>query len=182
MNWVDRLFEQGVRGVAKRTSRRGALEKIGMMLAGAAATFPLLPVARSEEQESDAAASNEGEESGLKDTGDPLSCDYWRYCAIDGFLCGCCGGSHNACPPGSQMSRVTWIGTCENPADGKSYIISYNDCCGKSSCGNCLCQRNERDRPVYRTFSANDINWCLDTDSAIYHCTTARVIGIALDS
>ena len=177
MNPIDQLIEQGVRGFAKRTSRRGVLEKIGALVAGAAFTMPLLPVARGEEE---AGEGNAGD-SGIDETGDPLSCDYWRYCAIDGFLCGCCGGSHDACPPGSQMSRVTWIGTCENPADGKSYIISYNDCCGKSSCGNCLCNRNERDRPIYRSPTANDINWCLDTDSAIYHCTTARLIGLALD-
>ena len=176
MNPIDQLIEQGVRGFAKRTSRRGVLEKIGALVAGAAFTMPLLPVARGEEE-----AAEDGGDSGIDETGDPLSCDYWRYCAIDGFLCGCCGGSHDACPPGSQMSRVTWIGTCENPADGKSYIISYNDCCGKSSCGNCLCNRNERDRPIYRSPTANDINWCLDTDSAIYHCTTARLIGLALD-
>ena len=179
MNSIDQLIEQGVRGVAKRTSRRGFLERIGALIAGTAVTLPLLPVARGE-QASEAAGDEDGS-SAIKETGDPLSCDYWRYCAIDGFLCGCCGGSHDACPPGSQMSRVTWIGTCENPADGKSYIISYNDCCGKSSCGNCLCNRNERDRPIYRSPTANDINWCLDTDSAIYHCTTARLIGLALD-
>ena len=177
MNPIDQLIEQGVRGFAKRTSRRGVLEKIGALVAGAAFTMPLLPVARGDEE----SGEGNGGDSGIDETGDPLSCDYWRYCAIDGFLCGCCGGSHDACPPGSQMSRVTWIGTCENPADGKSYIISYNDCCGKSSCGNCRCNRNERDRPIYRSPTANDINWCLDTDSAIYHCTTARLIGLALD-
>ena len=79
------------------------------------------------------------------------------------------------------MSPITWIGTCENPVDGKSYIISYNDCCGKSSCGNCLCQRNEGDRPVYNPRVANDINWCLGTSSNMYHCSTAIVIGTALE-
>ena len=49
------------------------------------------------------------------------------------------------CPPGTDMSPVTWIGTCHNPSDGKDYVISYNDCCGKSSCGRCFCNRNERD-------------------------------------
>ena len=184
MNWVDRFIEQGARSVAKRTSRRDLLEKIGAMITGAAVTVPLLPVARAgaEDEGGSGEAGSGAQGAGIPEEGDPLSCDYWRYCAIDGFLCGCCGGSHNACPPGSQMSRVTWIGTCENPADGKSYIISYNDCCGKSSCGNCLCNRNERDRPIYRPPTANDINWCLDTDSASYHCTVARVIGLALDS
>ena len=87
---------------------------------------------------------------GVPETGDPESCDYWRYCAIDGFLCSCCGGSPNSCPPGTEMSPITWIGTCQNPADGKSYVVSYNDCCGRTTCGQCLCQRNEGDRPIYR--------------------------------
>ena len=55
------------------------------------------------------------------------------------------------CPPGTEMSPVTWIGTCRNPADGKDYIISYNDCCGKSFCGRCSCNRNEGDRPDYHS-------------------------------
>ena len=79
------------------------------------------------------------------------------------------------------MSPITWIGTCENPVDGVNYIISYNDCCGKSSCGNCLCQRNEGDRPVYNPRASNDLNWCLGTQSNSYHCSTAIVIGTAID-
>ena len=90
------------------------------MLVGGA-SIPLLPVAR--------AAGNEGTGRPVEE-GDPSSCDYWRYCAIDGFLCDCCGGSANTCPPGTEMSPVTWIGTCHNPADGRNYVISYNDCCG----------------------------------------------------
>ena len=85
------------------------------------------------------------------ESGDPTSCDYWRYCAVDGFLCSCCGGTANSCPPGTEQSPITWIGTCQNPVDGIDYIVSYNDCCGKSSCGNCLCQRNEGDRPTRST-------------------------------
>jgi len=53
--------------------------------------------------------------------------------------------------------------------------------CGKSSCGNCLCQRNEGDRPVYNPRVANDLNWCLGTSSSMYHCSTAIVIGTALE-
>ena len=60
-------------------------------------------------------------------------------------------------------------------------IISYNDCCGKASCGNCLCQRNEGDRPVYQPRLSNDLNWCLGTKSNVYHCSTAIIIGTALD-
>ena len=169
--WLDRSTEKSIRGMAQHTSRRSFIGKIGGAIVGSAAAMPLLPIARSQES----AATSVLEE------GDPNACEYWRYCAIDGFLCGCCGGSMNSCPPGTEMSPITWIGTCENPTDGNSYIISYNDCCGKSSCGNCLCQRNERDRPVYNPRVANDLNWCLGTSSASYHCSTAIVIGTALE-
>ncbi len=171
MKWLDRLTEAQTRNVAQNTSRRGFLRKMAGVVIGGAAVVPLLPVARAADGSNPAPA----------ETGDPNSCEYWRYCAIDGFLCGCCGGSMNTCPPGTEMSPITWIGTCENPDDGKHYIISYNDCCGKSSCGNCLCMRSERDRPVYRPNVSNDINWCLGTKSAVYNCSTAIVIGTALD-
>jgi methylamine dehydrogenase light chain len=171
MNWLDKLTEKGSRSLAQRSSRRGWLRSVGTLLVGSAAV-PLLPVARA--SAADAAAMP-------ADPGDPSSCDYWRHCAIDGFLCSCCGGSQHECPPGTEMSPITWIGTCRNPADGRNYIISYNDCCGKSSCGACLCNRDEGDRPLYRPQSSNDINWCLGTQSAIYNCSTAIVIGVALD-
>lgn len=171
MNWLDKLTEKGSRSIAQRSSRRGWLRSVGTLLVGSAAV-PLLPVARA--SAADAAAMP-------ADPGDPSSCDYWRHCAIDGFLCSCCGGSQHECPPGTEMSPITWIGTCRNPADGRNYIISYNDCCGKSSCGACLCNRDEGDRPLYRPQSSNDINWCLGTQSAIYNCSTAIVIGVALD-
>ena len=169
MQWLDKLFEQSARGVAQRSSRRGVLKGLGALLVGGTA-MPLLPVARAQQLNRNAP----------QDTGDPQACDYWRYCAIDGFLCSCCGGSQNTCPPGTEMSSVTWIGTCQNPVDGRNYVISYNDCCGKTSCGACLCQRDEGDRPVYRTDKTNDVNWCLGTESAMYHCSTAIVIGVAL--
>lgn len=171
MKWLDRLTETGSRGIAQRTSRRGFIGRFAGIVAGNAVALPLLPVARADEQAN----------SAPREEGDPTSCDYWRYCAIDGFLCGCCGGSFNACPPGTEMSPITWIGTCENPLDRKRYVISYNDCCGKSSCGNCMCHRNEGDRPVYQPRLSNDINWCLGTKSSVYHCSTAIVIGTALD-
>ena len=168
----DKLFEQQTRQLAQRSSRRGMLKALGGFLVGAGA-IPLLPVAR-------AAAAEEAPGRPVEE-GDPASCDYWRYCAIDGFLCSCCGGSENTCPPGTEMSPVTWIGTCRNPADGRNYVISYNDCCGKSSCGACLCQRDEGDRPPYRPDKTNDINWCLGTSSATYHCSTAIVVGVAFE-
>ncbi len=171
MNILDRLFEKRVRSLAMQGSRRGLMKVLGGMLVGAA-SIPLLPVARAQAQDGAQLPAEEGDET---------SCDYWRYCAIDGFLCSCCGGSANTCPPGTEMSPVTWIGTCRNPVDGRSYVISYNDCCGKSSCGACLCQRDEGDRPPYRLDKTNDINWCIGTQSASYHCSSAVVVGLALD-
>jgi methylamine dehydrogenase light chain len=66
--------------------------------------------------------------------------------------------------------------------DDKDYIISYNDCCGKSACGRCGCARNEGDKPVYIPARSNDIDWCLGTRSNVYHCSTAVVLGLALDT
>ena len=174
MKWLDYLAEQSTRSLSRRTSRRSILGSVGAMLLGASA-LPLLPVARGVR----AAEDNTG--SAPAGTNDPSSCDYWRHCAIDGFLCSCCGGSQSVCPPGTEMSLVTWIGTCRNPADGKNYAISYNDCCGKSSCGRCLCNRNERDTPLYAPFRSNDYNWCSGSSKANipYHCSTARIVGEA---
>ncbi|MGI9327838.1 MAG: methylamine dehydrogenase light chain [Pseudomonadales bacterium] len=169
----DRATEALTRAVAKRTSRRGWLGLLGGTVVGAA-SVPLLPVAR-------AAEPTQPQRAQIPESGDAQSCDYWRYCAIDGFLCSCCGGSVNTCPPGTEMSPITWIGTCENPLDGKKYVISYNDCCGKSGCGNCLCNRNEGDRPMYNPPKSNDLNWCLGTQSIIYNCSTAIVIGLAVE-
>jgi methylamine dehydrogenase heavy chain len=110
---------------------------------------------------------------------DVRSAEYWRYCALDGFLSDCCGGDVATCPPGTEMSSVTWIGTCRNPADGKDYVISYNDCCGKTYCGKCFVKRNEGEKPVYYASKNNDIGWCMGTQSAVYNSTVAVVVGVA---
>lgn len=178
MSWIDQFTQAATRHVAQRSSRRSWLGAFGGLLVGSAAV-PLLPVARA-----NAAASGAAPQPKLDDVpepGDDTSCDYWRYCAIDGFLCTCCGGSTSTCPPGTEMSPITWIGTCHNPVDGLKYVISYNDCCGKSGCGNCMCNRNEGDRPMYVPPKSNDLNWCLGTSSAVYHCSTALVVGVATD-
>ena len=171
MKWLDDLVERQTRGVAQRTSRRGFFGKLAGLLTATTVALPLLPIAR----------GGSHANAPAQDPGDPTSCDYWRYCAIDGYLCSCCGGTQNTCPPGTQMSPITWIGTCLNPADEVNYIISYNDCCGKASCGACLCMREEGDRPIYRPQLANDYNWCIGTDSQAYNCTVALVIGTALE-
>ena len=149
---------------ARRLSRRNFISRLGQVLVGTA-LVPALPVVRAGSMP-------------LNEIGDPQSCGYWRYCAIDGFLCSCCGGTASTCPPGAEPSPVTWVGTCENPADGKRYIISYNDCCGKGTCGRCFCNRNEGDKPAYYPPKNNDINWCVGTKTNAYHCSTAVVMGV----
>jgi methylamine dehydrogenase light chain len=179
---LDKIFENTTRKLAQRSSRRSVLAGISTALFGVAA-LPLLPVARASEKADNGYPGVGSQSSGnINDPGDPTSCDYWRYCAIDGFLCSCCGGSASSCPPGTEMSPITWIGTCKNPADGRHYIISYNDCCGITSCGRCLCNRNEGDKPSYRPQANNDINWCLGAKSNVYTCSTGVILGVALDN
>jgi methylamine dehydrogenase light chain len=164
---LDRAVTERSRTLAKRISRRDLIGRLGTLLVGAG-IVPLLPMAR------EASAAE-----GLAEMGDPRSCDYWRYCAFGGNLCSCCGGSHTNCPPGAEPSPVTWVGTCLNPTDGKQYLISYNDCCGKTACGRCGCHRTEGDKPIYFPSKSNDILWCFGTKSHSYHCTVALVIGQA---
>ena len=171
--WIDRLVERAVRQLARRTSRRSFLTRVGTLLVGTAA-MPLLPVARALDR---TPAPDDAKLSG--ELADPKQCGYWRHCAIDGFLCACCGGSQNSCPPGTEMSPVTWIGTCRNPGDGKEYIISYNDCCGQILCGRCRCERTEGERPVYYTSKNNDLLWCFGTKSRAVTCSVAVVLGAA---
>jgi len=176
MTTLDRWFTRAARELARNSSRRGFLARVAAVLIGGSA-LPLLPIARGQS----ARLSAPGEPPADTPQGDPGNCEYWRHCAIDGFLCGCCGGSQRSCPPGTEVSPVTWVGTCRNPADGKDYIISYNDCCGKHVCGLCYCHRNEGDKPVYYPHRSNDINWCFGTQSVVYNCSTAVVLGIATE-
>ena len=168
MRSLDQLFEHSSRSLARRTSRRSLLGTLGQILTGAA-LLPLLPIDRGgRAQATDAKPKADS----------PESCEYWKYCAIDGFLCSCCGGSSHTCPPGTAMSTIAWIGTCHNPGDGRDYILSYNDCCGKASCGNCSCNRNEREKPLYRLSRNNDINWCIANTESDYHCTVSLILGV----
>ncbi|MFN8544112.1 MAG: methylamine dehydrogenase light chain [Candidatus Binatia bacterium] len=172
---IDLWVERSARALARRTSRRSFLARLGVALVGTAG-LPLLPVAR----RLDTADAAPPEVAGA--AGDPSSCSYWRYCAIDGFLCNCCGGSQNACPPGTEMSPVTWVGTCRNPTDGKDYLISYNDCCGASLCMRCRCTRTEGEKPNYITGKNNDLLWCFGTKSRAVTCSVAIVLGEATSS
>jgi methylamine dehydrogenase light chain len=170
---IDRLFESSTRSVASRTSRRSFLGRLGMMLVGTAA-IPLLPVVRGS-----AAEAAEPGGTATPSWGDPKQCDYWAYCAVDGWLCSACGGTSSKCPPGSEPSPISWVGTCKNPGDGKSYIVSYNDCCGMSGCQQSFCERSEGETPRYRPQRSNSITWCYGGVSSTYHCTVSRVMSLA---
>ena len=162
--WIDQTTRDQALKLARTMSRRNFLSRLGMFLAGAA-TLPLLPVSRALSQES------------IQEIGDPQSCEYWRYCALGGTLCTCCGGTITTCPPGAEPSPITWVGTCRNPVDDRDYLISYNDCCGKSVCQRCGCHNTERDRPVYYPSNAGNIVWCFGTSERTYHCTVAVVLS-----
>jgi methylamine dehydrogenase light chain len=175
MHPLDRLFERSSRSLAQRTSRRSFIAVLGQALTGSI-LLPLLPIDRANRAEARTSPAD-SEAAHKAPSDDPLSCEYWKYCAIDGFLCSCCGGSAHSCPPGTQMSTIAWIGTCHNPGDGRDYILSYNDCCGKASCGNCACNRNEHEKPLYRLSRNNDVNWCIANTESDYHCTVSLILG-----
>jgi methylamine dehydrogenase light chain len=173
---IDKVSEKAVRYLAEQTSRRSFLSRFGAALV-AAPVFPLLPVQRARAQ-----AKPQGEPSDfarLAQTTDDTQCYYWRYCAIDVWLCTCCGGGVHTCPAGSQPSPTSWVGTCLNPDDGRSYLIAYRDCCGVGGCGQCFCNGNDRETPVYRPQGNNEIIWCFGTSSMEYHCSTAAMVGLA---
>ena len=172
-NWVDRQTQQRLRAVAHRHGRRSLITRLGVALVGGA-LLPMLPFDRSGQFSAHAAGPAKTDPRM-----DPTQCEYWRYCAFDGYLCTCCGGSLTQCPPGTEASKVSWVGTCLNPKDGRQYLVSYIDCCGKGSCGECLCNNNERERPGYRLGVHNDINWCMANTSPMFHCTTSIIVGVA---
>jgi len=170
---MDKLGERFTRRLASSTSRRSVLSKLGKILI-AAPLFPLLPVERKSAQ-----AAELSEFAKKAQTEDDTKCNYWRYCAIDGYLCTCCGGGVHTCPAGTSPSPTSWVGTCLNPEDNRSYLISYFDCCGTATCGQCLCDNTDRAAPIYRPMANNEIIWCFGTDNMAYHCSSAALVGLA---
>ncbi len=161
---LDRTVERGARGSARTHGRRSFLARAGATLVGAG-LVPILPFDRRAH-----AAGAGGDDA----------CSYWRHCALDGNLCSTSGGSLTSCPPGSEASAVSWVGTCTNPEDGKDYLVSYNDCCGKASVSDAtFCFTSKGERPGYRMGLYNDINWCMANENTGYHCTVSVVVGLA---
>lgn len=163
---LDGLVERLTRQLAQRSSRRSVLTFMGRVVFGGFA-FPLLPIDRT--------ANKSFAESAQ--TKDPTKCNYWRYCAADGYMCSCCGGSPSSCPPGTSLAPSSWVGTCLNPDDGQTYLISYQDCCGKDSCGRCACGNTEEELPVYEPQFNSDIVWCFGAPNMVYHCSTAHILS-----
>lgn len=170
----DRMMESASRHIAQRSSRRSLIARLGTILVGGA-VLPMLPVDKSGRLKR--AHAEEFVKSAQ--TTDPTACNYWRYCSSDGYLCSCCGGSYNKCPPGTHASATSWVGTCINPDDSQPYLIAYQDCCGRDACGQCACLGTEGDMPTYRPELNNDIVWCFGAPSMVYHCSSAVVIGQA---
>jgi methylamine dehydrogenase light chain len=179
----DRWFESLSRTAARRTSRRSFLAHCGLWLV-AGSTLPLLPAARpihAAEPPGKPKTTRKfaSEFANHAQTTDPTQCNYWRYCSSDGYMCACCGGGPNTCPPGTVPSPTSWIGSCINPEDGKTYLIAYRDCCGQDSCGRCACLGQEGDMPSYRPQVNNDVIWCFGASSMVYHCSSAGLVGLA---
>jgi methylamine dehydrogenase light chain len=166
---MDRRMERGLRTTAQNIGRRNFLARVGAILVGGT-VLPMLPFDR--RSGTVLAAGTEQE--------DETKCEYWAYCGIDGTLCNACGGTISQCPPGSDPSKVSWVGTCTNPRDKKAYLVSYYDCCGKTSClEEAACSRHEGERPGYRIGTMSDMNWCMANTSKGVHCSTAVVVGVA---
>lgn len=170
----DNLVESFTRGIAQRTSRRSFLARLGAM-AGGAVLLPLLPVDRRLGGSDDAEAIER--EGWLPQTIDSDQCNYWRHCALDGQICGCCGGGVTDCPPGTTLSPSSWVASCVNPEDGQSYLIAYRDCCGKTICPRCGCYNTQGVLPMYRPEFSSDIIWCFGTEGSSYHCTIQPIVG-----
>nr|WP_099182502.1 methylamine dehydrogenase (amicyanin) small subunit [Gluconobacter frateurii] len=180
-NPLDRVTERLIRHVAGHSSRRSLLGRLGAW-ATFGALVPVLPIERVSAATPAKAASLPKAPSPFAakaQTTDPTVCNYWRYCAIDGFLCASCGGGIHSCPPGTRPSPTSWIGTCFNPGYGQSYLVAYRDCCGQDACSQPACLGTDGDQPSYRPQANNDIIWCFGTGALVYNCSTSVIVGNA---
>lgn len=175
---LDKISERLTRDLAGRTSRRSLLSRFGAAIV-AAPVFPLLPVSRASAAKTDRSVQAKTAFARAAQTKDDTQCDYWRYCALDGSLCSCCGGGIHTCPAGTEPSPTSWVGSCIDPSSGKAFLISYHDCCGTLACKQCNCSSSDRETQSYRPQTNDDITWCFGLAGMQYHCSTAVLVGEA---
>jgi methylamine dehydrogenase light chain len=164
------------RKISERTSRRGAIARIGKWTLGATGVSLLasLPVSR-------AAAAAEPPLSPGYDGKDPSKCEYWRWCNMDGSPCASCeGGGVTTCAPGSKPGAEFWVGCCTNPDTKKTYLIAYYDCCGAAGCATSYCGEPQLQAQMYNPVPGGfdqEIVWCVSDETQSYTCTLAPIIG-----
>lgn len=169
------LTARSARRLADRTTRRGLLSRFGRLVIGAAgiSLVPMLPLSR--------AAAQEQEGDTIDYTGtDPTSCNYWRYCNMSGRMCADCdGGGATTCPPGTVLGVEYWVGCCEDPATGNTYLIANYDCCGKTGCGGSCGEPFAQSTPADFEPGSRDYHvlWCMSDQTQTYTCSVTPIIG-----
>lgn len=172
------------RRMSERTSRRSVISKIGRWSLGMSgvAVIGALPVTRAVASPGGGGAGpNEPQVLTYDKTDDAATCEYWRWCNMDGTPCTSCqGGGLTTCAPGSKPGAEFWVGCCTNPDDNKTYLIAYYDCCGAPGCSNTFCADPEAQAIMYNPVSGSfdqEIIWCVSDESQSYTCTMAPIIG-----
>ncbi|WP_395245168.1 methylamine dehydrogenase light chain [Agromyces sp. MMS24-K17] len=173
------------RRLSEQTSRRSVLGLIGRWSMGAVgvAVIGSLPVTRAAFADEPApGAAGEAEPLfPFEQTGDSSTCEYWRWCNMDGTPCtSCAGGGMTTCAPGSKPGAEFWVGCCTNPDDGQTYLIAYYDCCGAPGCSNTFCGQPDNQAIMYNPVAGSfdqEIIWCVSDESQAYTCTMAPIIG-----
>ena len=173
----DGPFDHFLKGLSERATRRSLLARAGQWLIGLTGVTVLssLPVNRAFGQN-----AKIGKDGSITQAHDPTECNYWRYCNLSGTLCaGCVGGGLTSCPPGSQLGAEFWYGCCEDPESGQTYMIAYQDCCGKSNCGGSCGGYSEQTEPYNSAMPSQDNNilWCMSNESQTYTCTVAPIVA-----
>ncbi|MFO1239830.1 MAG: methylamine dehydrogenase light chain [Sphingomonadaceae bacterium] len=99
--------------------------------------------------------------------GDRTQCDYWRTRAIDGFLARAAGKCQRM-PAGHGMGSFHHMDGMHQSAYA-AYIIAAMTVVESFARCQCLCNRNEGDRPPVLLQSNNDTNWCLGKKARFTH-------------
>lgn len=168
------------RRLSERVSRRSMISRIGRWTLGVSgvAVVGSLPVARAGADSATSPTAMLPDYVGKN----PAECDYWRWCNMDGTPCASCqGGGVTTCAPGSKPGAEFWVGCCTNPADNKTYLIAYYDCCGAPGCSTTYCGEPDAQTTMYNPVAGSfdqEIIWCVSDESQSYTCTMAPVIGV----